>query len=100
MAPRPPEPMDEVVRRIRAGADHLATRPVRYGAPHHSHAVVKEDGRYRGRALVLSRDKAEAFLKQHGHFMPENAEDLSEPTGAIEHDCATLDELINALLAK
>ncbi len=100
MAPRPPEPMQEVVRRIRAGADHLATRPVRYGAPHHSRAVVKEDGRYRVRELVLQREKADAFLQKHGHFMPENAEALSEPTGAIEHDFATLEELITALLAK
>jgi hypothetical protein len=100
MAPRPPESMHEVVRRIREGAAHLSTQPVRFGAPHHSHAVVKEEGRYRVRQLVLSRARADAFLKQHGRFMPENAEDLSEPTGAIEHDFATLDELINALLAK
>lgn len=98
MAPRPPEPMAHLIQRIRDGASSLARQPIRYGTPHNSHAVVLEEGRYRVRRLALSRERADAFRAANGgRFSPENAEDLSEPTGAIEHDFATLDELISAL---
>jgi hypothetical protein len=97
MAPRPPQSVASLVAFLRKNEKHLGTRPVRFGSPHHSRAVLEEDGRYRVRALVLEREKADAYLKEHGMFMPEHAELLSEPTGPIELDCATLDELISAL---
>lgn len=99
MAPRAPQTAASVIARIKAHAQSLEANPVRFGSPHHSRAVLKQDGRYRVRVLVLEREKADAYLKEHGTFMPEHAEFLSEPTGAIELDFATLDELLSALAA-
>lgn len=94
MAPRAPQTAASVIAQIKKYVDR---GPVRFGSPHHSRAALKEEGRYRVRALHLSREKADAYLKEHGMFMPEHAEMLSEPTGPIELDFATLDELVSAL---
>ncbi|MFT3711020.1 MAG: hypothetical protein QM817_25620 [Archangium sp.] len=97
MAPRIRLTAAHVVAELKRHAKHLEKTPYRFGSPHHSRAVVKEEGRFRVRLLELKREKADAYLKEHGMFMPEHAEMLSEPTGPIELDFATLDELISAL---
>jgi hypothetical protein len=97
MAPRAPESVDAVIQRIKKAGERLDRHPVRFGAPHHSHAVLLEAGRYRVRALAAPPEKVEAYRREHSSFMPEHYELLSEPIGAIELDCATLDELIAAL---
>ncbi|MFO0594825.1 MAG: hypothetical protein U0228_05965 [Myxococcaceae bacterium] len=88
-----------VVQRIRGSRD-LKKRPVRFGAPHHSHAVLEENGRFVVRGLVLDPEKGKAFLREHGHFMPENAEDLSEPTGPVVLEAGSVEELISLLPSK
>ena len=72
-------------------------REVRFGGHHFSHAVVAEDDRWRVRKLVLDRATADAYLKKHGHFMPENAENLSEPGEPVVFEAADLDGLIALL---
>ena len=94
MAPRPQQSPSVVIAAIKK---HIEKGPVRFGSPHHSRAAMKEDGRYRVRLLALEKEKADAYMKEHGMFMPEHAELLSEPTGVIELDFATLEELISAL---
>ena len=64
-----------------------------------SHAVVAQEGVFRVRRLVLSKEKADAYLKEHGMFMPEHAEMLSEPIGEIVLEAPTLEELIKKLQA-
>lgn len=93
MAPRAPESKAEVIARVRAAA----AMPVAFGSPHHTHAVVAEDGRWRVRRLHLPEGKAEAYLKEHGIFMPEHAEDLSEPTGDIVLEAPTQEALLALL---
>lgn len=94
-----PESMERFLARLRAGAPRLATTPVRFGSPHHSHAVVQEGASFRVRQLVLSKEKAEAYLAKHGIFMPEHAALISEPTGRVELEASSLDELIRLLQA-
>lgn len=72
-------------------------REVRFGGHHHSHAVVAEDGRWRVRKLVLDRATADAFLKERGYFMPENAEVLSEPGEPVVFEADDLEGLIALL---
>lgn len=95
----PPESMQRFLARLHQGAASLATQPVRFGSPHYTHAVVKEDGVFRVRQLVLSREKADAYLAAHGIFMPEHAAEISEPVGKIELEAPTLDALITLLQA-
>lgn len=89
--------MPQLIGRIRANAKHLATQPVRFGSPHHSHAVLAEAGVFRVRQLFLPREKVDAYLAEHRTFMPEHAEFLSEPTGPVELEAATLEGLISSL---
>jgi hypothetical protein len=96
MAPRPLESKEQFLKRLRSAKGKL---PIGFGQHHFSHAVVEEDGVFRVRRLVLPKEKADAYLKQHGMFMPEHAEMLSEPTGEIVHEAATLEELIKKLEA-
>jgi hypothetical protein len=97
MAPRPPESLDDFIARLRRAAPTVADAPVRFGNHHFSHAVVLEAGKWRVRQLVLDRAKADAFLAEHGHFMPEHAEALSEPEGPVLLEADSLEQLIAAL---
>ncbi|MBL8920050.1 MAG: hypothetical protein JNJ54_14390 [Myxococcaceae bacterium] len=94
MAPRALETKAEFVQRLRRSWRADGGARVGLGAHHWTHGVVLEEGKLRVRRLVLERAKADAYLKEHGLFMPEHAEQLSEPTGAIVYEAASLDELI------
>jgi hypothetical protein len=96
MAPRPLESREAFIARLRAAADRVASAPLRFGGHHFSHVVVVEDGVWRVRRLVLEMARAEAFRAQHGRFMPEDAEALSEP-GHVVLEAPTLEGLIAAL---
>jgi len=98
MAPRAPEPKDAFLKRF-AAAVAAGRTEIRFGAPHLSHAAVLEDGTWRVRRLVFDPAKGEAYLKEHGMFMPEHAEMLSEPTGESVLEAATADELARLLAA-
>ncbi|MDC0717557.1 hypothetical protein [Nannocystis bainbridge] len=97
MAPRPLEPLDAFIARLRGSAATIAAQPVRFGGHHFSHAVTLEQGRWRVRPLVLDRAKADAFLKERGHFMPENAEALSEPGDPVRLEADSLEALIELI---
>ena len=99
MAPRPLESKAQFLARLSAQAKSLKKSPVGFGQHHFSHAVVVEEGVFRVRRLVLAKEKADAYLKEHGRFMPEHAEMLSEPTGAIVLEAPTLEALISKLEA-
>lgn len=92
MAPRAPESKQAFLQRLAAAVARGATE-VRFGAPHHTLAVVHDAAGWRVRRLVLDPAKGQAYLAAHGMFMPEHAEQLSEPTGAIVLEAATADEL-------
>lgn len=100
MAPRPLESLDQFIARLRQAAPTIASAPVRFGGHHFSHAVVVEAGKWRVRPLVLDRAKADAYLAERGHFMPENAEALSEPKGPVKLEADSLEQLITALRAQ
>jgi hypothetical protein len=99
MAPRPLESKAQFIARLRTQAKSLAKRHVGLGQHHWSHGVVLEEGMYRVRRLVLPKEKADAYIKEHRSFMPEHAEMLSEPTGAIVLEAPTLEGLIVKLEA-
>ncbi|MBE2254307.1 MAG: hypothetical protein IAE78_32560 [Myxococcus sp.] len=95
MAPRASETKAAFLQRLReAWAREGGAAWVGLGAPHHSHGVVFEGGRWRVRQLELPEEKAAAYLAAHGRFMPEDAELLSEPTGAVVYEAATREELV------
>ena len=99
MAPRPLESKAQFIARLRAQAPTLGRQPVGVGQHHFSHAVVKEEGVFRLRQLVVNRARYEAHMKEQRSYMPEHAEMLSEPTGAIVLEAPTLEELIIKLEA-
>lgn len=99
MAPRLLESKSEFLERLRAGAGSLEKQPIGFGGHHFSHAVVQEEGVFRVRQLVLPKAKYEAWVKEHQSFMPEHAEMLSEPIGAIVLEAPTLEGLISQLEA-
>jgi hypothetical protein len=94
MAPRPLESRDQLIARIRAAGPAIARTPLRFGGHHFTHVVVVEDGLWRVRPLTLDRDKAEAYMKEHGMFMPEHAEMLSEPGPVVLLEADSLEGLI------
>jgi hypothetical protein len=97
MAPRALESKAAFLERLRAAWRADGSARVAFGAHHFTHAVVLECGRVRVRRLEVSKEKADAQLAQHGSFMPEHAEQLSEPTGLIAYDAGSLDELIQLI---
>ena len=97
MAPRALETKAQFIARLRKQAGTIATQRVGVGMHHWSHMVVFEEGVFRLRRLVLPKEKVEAYRKEHSSFMPEHAEMLSEPTGAIELEAPTLEGLISKL---
>ena len=98
MAPRPLESREALLARIRAAGRSIAREPLRFGGHHFTHVVVVEGGRWRVRRLVLDPEKGRAYLKEHGMFMPEHAEMLSEP-GPVVLEADSLDGLLAALAA-
>ena len=56
---------------------------VRFGQHHHSHAVCCEDGMFRVRALEVAPEARDAYLQEHGIFMAEHAEQISQPRTVI-----------------
>lgn len=99
MAPRAPESKDEFLKRLRASWTADGTARVGIGSPHHSHGVVLQNGRLQVRRLELPKAKVDAYIAEHRTFMPEHAEMLSEPTGAIVYDAASLEELVGLIAA-
>lgn len=97
MAPRPLETRDQLLARIRAADPTIARTPLRFGGHHFTHVVVVEAGRWRVRPLTLDRARADAYLKEHGMFMPEHAEMLSEPGPDILFESDSLEGLIAEL---
>lgn len=95
MAPRPLESRESFVARLRRAAADGRTE-VRFGAHHFTHAACLEDGVWRVRRLEHTREEAEAFLKQHGRFMPEDAEDLGRPRTLV-FEAPTVDALVAEL---
>lgn len=99
MAPLPLETRAQLVARLRAAGPTIAATPLRFGGHHYSHVVLVEGGRWRVRALVLDRAKADAYRARHGMFMPEHAEMLSEPGPDVWFEADSLEGLIAALEA-
>lgn len=102
MAPRLPESLSSFRARLAQAAARGATE-VRFGLHHASHAVVADGERWVVRALVVDPAEAAAFLEQHGRFMPEDAETISRPTGAVvldAPDVPTLSERLGPLWAR
>lgn len=99
MAPRPLESKESFIARLRTSWRPDGSARIGVGTHHFTHGVVLEDGKLRIRELVLDRAKADEYRKKHGRFMPEHAEMLSEPTGAILYEAATLEELVKLIAA-
>lgn len=95
MAPRPLETVEQFATRFRQAARDGQSE-VRFGGHHFTHAIVLEDGTWCVRRLVLDPVRAEAFRREHGYFMPETAEMLSEPGGDILLR-GTVDEVLSRL---
>lgn len=91
MAPRPLESRESFLVRLKRDAAAGRTE-VRFGAHHFTHAACLEDGVWRVRRLEFTREESDAFLKEHGHFMPEDAEDLGKPRTLVL-EAPTLDAL-------
>src|SRR5690606_25086124 len=99
MAPRALETLDHFIARLREAHARGGCPEVRLGGHHYTHAVVVEGGVFRVRPLILDRAKAEAYLAEHGMFMPEHAEMLSEPGPEVVLEAGSLDALCVALRA-
>lgn len=99
MAPRPLETREALIARIRAAGARIAREPLRFGGHHHTHAIVVEGGRWQVRPLVLDIARADAYRAEHGMFMPEHAEMLSEPGPEVILDADSLEGLVAALMA-
>jgi hypothetical protein len=72
--------------------------PFDFGEPHPKVAIVKQDGVFRIRALLVDpevADKArDAAIAADGMWMPEMYFDLGQPTGEIYVEAATLAALV------
>jgi hypothetical protein len=95
VAPRAPETFEAFLSRLRGTLDQGGTQ-LRFGQHHFSHAVCVEDGVYRVRRLECTKEEAEAYLREHGIFMPEHAEAISAPRTLV-FEAPTLDGLIDFL---
>lgn len=97
MGPRIPETFEAFAKRLKK-ALKKGHAEIRYGRHHFSHAVCLEDGVFRVRRLECSKEEAEAYMREHGMFMPENAEAISKPR-TLEFEAPSLDALL-AILKK
>jgi hypothetical protein len=98
MAPRAIESRDQVVARLR-GAAERGGEVMRFGGHHFTHVVVVRGGAWQVRRLVLDPAKGAAYLREHGMFMPEHAEMLSEPGDEVLVAAGSREGLIAAVLA-
>jgi hypothetical protein len=92
MAPRLPETFEAFEARARQALEKGQAQ-VRYGLHHHSHALCSEDGVFRVRQLETTAEEAEAYLKEHGIFMPEHNEEIAKPRTLL-FEASTLDEVL------
>lgn len=92
MAPRPPESLDAFLARL---SERAATgvEVIPFGQYHHSHAVCREGELWRVRRLEHTSEEAEAYLAEHGYFMPESAEAISKPRTLV-FEASSLQELV------
>lgn len=97
MAPRILESKAQFLARLKKSWKPDGSARIGVGQHHYTHGVVLEGGRLKVRRLVLPEGAAEAHMKKHGSFMPEHAEMLSEPTGEVLYDAASLDELLTLI---
>lgn len=97
MAPRILESKAQFLVRLKKSWKGDGSARIGVGQHHFTHGVVLEGGRLKVRRLVLPEGAAEAHLKKYGSFMPEHAEMLSEPTGEVLYDAASLDELLGLI---
>jgi len=98
MAPRAPESFEAFWARLETAIER-AEIEVRFGRHHFSHAVCVEDGAYRVRRLEYTKEEAEAYLKEHGMFMPEHGEQIARPRTLV-FECETLAKLAKTLEQK
>ena len=99
MAPRAPDPPDALFARLREvarGGDAVVSF-VADGHSHASHAVCLEGGRWRVRLWTHDPMKGQAYLKEHGHFWPENAEAIGEPGPDVLFEAGDVEGIIAAL---
>lgn len=96
MAPRPLESREAFIARLVAAGTKIRRHPMRFGGHHFTHVAALEGEVWRVRRLVLDRAKADAYMREHGSFMPEHAEMLAEP-GPVVLEAATLAGLVEAL---
>jgi hypothetical protein len=97
MAPRPPESFESFEARLRAALAR-GVGVVRFGRHHHDRAVCAEDGRLWLRRLEVSDADAAEHLRVHGHFMPEDAEQIARP-GALVFEAEDVEALLDHLRA-
>ncbi len=97
MAPRILESKAQFLVRLKKSWKADGSARIGVGQHHYTHGVVLEGGRVKVRRLVLPEGAAEAHMKKYGSFMPEHAEMLSEPTGEVLYDAASLDELLTLI---
>jgi hypothetical protein len=76
--------------------------PVSFGSPHPTVMVVKQDGKFRIRELVVDQIAAEAAAAasrraRSPSWMPEHYYALGQPTGQIFAEAATLAELVEVM---
>ena len=95
MGPRLPESFENFGTRLRA-AVAAGGSEVRFGEYHHSQAVCVEDGVYRVRQLETSAEEAEAYLAEHGIFMPEHNEEIAKPRTLVL-EAASVEAVLAAL---
>jgi hypothetical protein len=95
MAPRAPETLKAFLKRLDKALRSGETE-VRYGLHHHSHAVCVEDGVFRVRRLEHTPEEAEEYMREHGMFMPESAEEISKPR-TLEFEVGTRKALAETL---
>ncbi|MFY0538698.1 hypothetical protein [Nannocystis pusilla] len=98
MAPRPIEPLDAFIARLRRASPWPP-------APRSASAATTSATQWWWRTAAgacarwCSTAPRPTPLKERGYFMPENAEDLSEPGDPVELEADSLDDLIMLLKA-
>jgi hypothetical protein len=93
VSPRAPESYEHFEQRARRALGAGAAE-VRYGLHHFSHALVTEpDATFTVRLLEYTQAEADAYLAEHGMFMPESAESISTARTVIAK-ARTLDDAL------
>ena len=97
MAPRLPESFDEFRKRLKAALERGET-VIPFGRHHFDRAVCREGDRWVLRRLETTPEECEAYLKEHGIFMPEHQEEIAKPR-TILFETALFEELVSHLKA-